>query len=375
MNPFRIVHLDTEPTWRGGERQLFWLARELKKRGHQNWVACRTGSPLADRCRAADLQVFEFAPKGEWDLRAASALRRFLREQKADILHAHTAHAVGLGAVAAWPVDCGFLATRRVDFPLRRNIFSRWKYGRLNEIVAISEKVRDVMLEHGWHGPKISVIHSGIDPADYPSPGNREDLRRAKGIRNEDLLLVNVAALVPHKDQETLIKAVELLRKDVPAIQLLILGEGHLRSRLTRLIDQLGLKQCVHLLGHRDDVLDYVAAADVFVLSSVEEGLGTSLLDAMSLGIPAVATQAGGIPEIFGDSANDVLVPSRNPSALAAALGRVIGSDDEKQRRVRWGRERLAFFTVARMANQYLDVYQRVNVRHHEKTQRHHHHA
>lgn len=375
MTALRILHLDTEPTWRGGERQVFWLAGELKRRGHAVWVACRPEAPLAQRCQTAGLPIAEMAPKGEWDIWAAKDLRTFLRDNRVDILHAHTAHAVGLGALASIPKICPFIATRRVDFPLRRNPLSVWKYGRLDEIVAISEKVRDVMLDNGWHGPKISVIHSGIDPSDYPQPSRRAQIRQAKGIRLEDVVLVNAAALVPHKDQDTLIRAVARLRQTKPDVRLLILGEGKLRNQLTKLIGELNLQSAVQLMGHRDDVLDYIALSDVFVLSSVEEGLGTSLLDAMALGIPAVATKAGGIPEIFGPTANDVLVPSKNPDALALALLKILDDPAERAKRSNWGRERLAFFSVNRMVDQYEGLYARVLQGFHDKTQRHSHHA
>lgn len=362
MDPLRILHLDTERTWRGGERQALWLARELQRRGHENWIACRPGSPLHRNARAAGLPTLGVRPwLAEAALFSAFRLRTFMRENGIGILHAHTGHAVGLGALAVGGTGTKFAATRRVDFALNSHAASRWKYGRLDLLVPISAEIRRVLLEGGMPADRVAApIPSGIDPASYPSAADRSRLRRGKGFSDRDVLAVNAAALVPHKDQRTLLEAVPAVLRGAPEIQFLILGEGPLRNDLLEAARRLGIEKNVRLLGHRPDVLEYIAMADVFVFSSAMEGLGTSLLDAMAVGVPTVATRAGGIPELYGGPDAPELVPPRDPAALARGILSVLKEPEEARRRVERGRERLSGFTVRAMADRYEAAYRRL---------------
>ncbi len=356
----RIVHLNTERTWRGGERQTLWLARELERRGHQNRVACRPGFPLERAAKEAGLKTFALSPWAEAAPLAAWRLRRFLKESGAEVLHAHTAHAVGLGALAARGIGVKFAATRRVDFPLQRNFFSRWKYGRLDGLAAISRRVRDVLVEGGMPADRVVVISSGIDAAGYPSAADRVRLRREKGCGEGDFLIVNAAALVPHKDHDTLLRAARLVCAEIPRARFLILGDGPLKGRLTETARSLGLEGRAVFLGHRADVLEWTALADVFVLSSEEEGLGTALLDAMALGVPTVATRAGGIPDIYGSEQAPELVSPKDPEALAGALLSLARDPEEGRRRAARGRDLVSRFTVRAMTDRYEDFYKKL---------------
>ena len=122
---YRVLHVDTERGWRGGERQTLWLASELARRGHVCLVAGRRGEPLAERAAAAGLDVIECSPASEVDPRAAFRLRRVIRERKIDVVHAHTAHAVAVGALATLGTRIPMVVARRVDFPLRDNAGTR----------------------------------------------------------------------------------------------------------------------------------------------------------------------------------------------------------------------------------------------------------
>jgi glycosyltransferase involved in cell wall biosynthesis len=143
-------------------------------------------------------------------------------------------------------------------------------------------------------GEKTCVIPSGINPAGYPRVEDRNVLRQKFGFRPEDVLIVTVGALVPHKDHATLIRAAARVVPSYPQAKFLLLGEGPLRGDLEVLARREGVADRVLFLGHRPEVLEYTAMADLFVFSSVEEGLGTALLDALVIGVPTAATAAGG---------------------------------------------------------------------------------
>ena len=136
-----ILHVDTERGWRGGERQALWLAAELARRGHTSVVAARGGEPLSQRAAEAGLDVVDCAPASELDVRAAWRLRRIIRDRHIDVVHAHTAHAVAVAGIATLRTQIPLVVARRVDFPLRANAGTRWKYGRAAMIVAVSRAV------------------------------------------------------------------------------------------------------------------------------------------------------------------------------------------------------------------------------------------
>lgn len=289
----------------------------------------RRGSALADRLRGV-VPLLEINPiLGEFDFIAAHILNRRLKAEKIDVVHAHTGHAVSLAAMATCGTDIPFVLTRRVDFHLSPNMLSRWKYRRAARVVAISEGVRDILLQDGIPPSKITVVPSGVDFDRYKSV--RAVSKTELGFDAGDIVIGQVAALAPHKDQNTFIEAMEILRRDVPNAKAVIVGEGELRPVLEANIRARNLTDSFKLIGFKENPLDYLAAFDVFCLSSKEEGLGTSVIDAMAVGIPVVATNVGGIPELVEEGKTGYLVPGRDPIALANALKNCIASPERNR--------------------------------------------
>jgi glycosyltransferase involved in cell wall biosynthesis len=329
----------------------------LARRGHGNWIACRPGAPLAWEADRAGVPVLPLSPWAEWDPLAARRLRRFLKAQAAQVLHAHTGHAVGLGALAVRGTAVRFVATRRVDFPLKTNLLSRAKAGRVDAWAAISGRVGEMLSKAGIPPEKTTVIPSGVCADGYPALGERDRLRREKGYSKDDVLIVTAGALVPHKDHATFLKAAARVAREEPRAKFLVLGEGPLRGELEGLAREAGINDRVFFLGHRPEVLEYTAMADLFVFSSAEEGLGTALLDALAIGVPTAATRAGGIPDLYGGPAAPELSPPRDPEALARNILCSLQDPEEARRRVARGLERAARFTVSAMADGYEKFY------------------
>jgi len=300
------------------------------------------------------------SPWAEFDFFAARRLRAFLRARSVDILHAHTAHAVGLGALAVRGTAVRLVATRRVDFPLGSGLFSRWKYRQLDALAVLSTAIERQALGAGVPAQKITIIPSGVDPARYPALSDRNALRQKHGFPSDDVLVVTVGALVPHKDHATFIRAAARVAPAVPHARFLIAGDGPLRAELESLARAEGVGDRVLFLGHRPDVLEYTAMADLFVFSSAEEGLGTALLDALVIGVPTAATAAGGIPDLYGGASVPELTPPRDPAALAQNMRAVLDDPLEQARRRERGRERAKRFTVTAMADAYETLYGRV---------------
>lgn len=323
----RVLHISTETGWRGGERQVQLLTDGMLARGWPCLVACPPSSALfADRQQKQ--LALALRASGEFDPLAVARLVSLARQNGVALLHAHTSHAHTLAWIAGSIMDLPVVVTRRVDFPISRNALSRRKYlsSRIT-FIAISHGVGDVLAAGGVPPERIHLVHSGIDLSRYPyREGPRDEEAAARwGIRPNEALLLNVAALVDHKDHLTLIRAAAILRELLPAPwKILIAGSGEREGEIRRAIADLHLTDHIQLLGYVADLTSLYRAADLFVLSSHLEGLCTSILDAMSAGVPVVATRTGGIPEAVEHEVTGLLVPPRQPAQLAHALARVL---------------------------------------------------
>jgi glycosyltransferase involved in cell wall biosynthesis len=358
-----ILHLDDAMSWRGGQQQVLSLHEGLLVAGLDSRVVCQAGGALESRLRAARLPHYALRMHGGHDLVAARRIGRLWRREAA-LLHAHTSHAHDL---ALWASRlCGrmpLVVSRRVDFRIDGSWWRRRKYRdrRVDRYLAISSAVEQELLRGGVEPERIRRVPSGIDLSrfDHLTPDGR--FRASLGVGEDELLFCNVAALAPHKDQQTLLAAFADYRRSGGSGHLIILGEGELRAALLHRRRELELDACVHLPGFVDDVLPKLASCDVFVLSSRTEGLGTSILDAMALGRCVVATRAGGIPDAIEDGETGLLVAAAAPLELAAALKRV--AQDEPLRRRLGDRARAAVrefdvqLTVARTHAVYAELW------------------
>jgi len=320
-----LIHVDTARDWRGGQAQVESLVRGLAARGHRVTVVAPNGSRLAERLAGASIEVVRDSSLGEWDWFAGRRLRRIADAREADLIHAHSAlaHAVAwLGYDRSSPRP--IVVSRRVDFPIRDNWFSRRKYLHpACHYLAISTAVRDVLIRGGVASDRIVLVPSGVEPAKFAYRTDRPAARRELGVGDNEFLVCNIGALTDHKDHATLIRAARIAMAEEPRLRFIVLGEGELRASLEAQIAQAGLGERFRLLGFRDNVESYLAASDLFVLSSHMEGLCTSLLDAMLLELPIVATRAGGVPDIVVDGETGLLVEPRRSEALAGATVRL----------------------------------------------------
>src|SRR6266566_1411301 len=332
------VHIDTARTWRGGQNQVVLTVAGLNAIGHRTVLVAHPDGEI--RRRAGDaLEVLALAPRNEVDLTAAWRFAQLVKRLAPDVIHAHDPHAVAMAALAlsfgAAPVKGGrapaLVAARRVDFHLKGNAFSRWKYRQVDCFVAASDAIRQILMNDGVPAERAVTVHEGID-VERVAAADRVDLHAAFWLPHHAPVVGNVAALVPHKGQRYLVEAAHLVVREVPDARFVILGEGELRESREHLVRDHHLEKHVLLPGFRTDVLGCIKSFDLFAMSSVTEGLGTSLLDAMACARPIVATRAGGIPEIVEDEVNGLLVPPRDAPALARAIVRALKDEPLRRR-------------------------------------------
>ncbi len=360
--PLVTLHINTERTWRGGERQTLLLATGLRDRGHVAEIICPPGVPLGERARDAGLTVHEMSLRGELNLRAIGRLRRLYRTQNADIVQMHTSHAHTLGTLARFgrrrPRT---VVARRVDYSIHRSGtpgFTQLKYGvGVDRYIAISEAIRDVLIDDGIPTTKISVVHSGV--VHHPTPErSRAEIRAQVGVPDQAYVVGNVAHLACHKGQIHLVRAFPAVVKEHPHAHLVIVGDGEEKDALQAEIEKLGIANHVHLAGFQSDVAAWLAAFDLFVMPSEQEGLCTSLLDALYAGLPIIGSEVGGIPEIIEEGVTGLLAAVGDSAALAQAVSSLIRDPERAERLALAGGEKArAQFSADSMVEGSIRVY------------------
>lgn len=350
MKRLRVLHLDAGRSWRGGQRQVLLLTLGLRERGHEPFLIGSPESPLVQRARAAGLAVAAIPMLADWDIRAARKIRARMRTWSVDMVHAHDARSHALAMIALiGRRDIPLIVTRRVPFPPKS---VRLKYGeRVTRFIAISNAVRDAMVAGGIDPTRITVVHSGI--AARTERVTPRDWRVELGWPVDSVICGVVGAMTPEKGIDSLSAIVaalpEIARRKA---RLVLIGGGTDHS------DFSGLP--THSAGFVTDIDPAVAGLDVLWHPSRAEGLGTSVIDAMALGVPPVAFAVGGIPEVIEQGISGLLVPAGDAVAFASSAASLIQHSDLRARLAVGARARAKTFDAAEMTKGTETVYEQV---------------
>lgn len=360
----KILHINTEKTWRGGEQQTFNLLHGLKKRKISSHLVCQPDSPMAEKAVKAGIETFPIAMHGEVDPLACFQVKTLIKSYKYNIIHSHTSHAHTLAFFSSFGRKVNRLVTRRVDFSIYRHSFlklSGIKYRYMSDFyVAISRKIKEVLMEDGIPKERIFVVHSGINTKRFED-STREHLISEFDIKSNEQVVINVAHLAGHKGQKYLVKAIPDVLAELPSVRFFIVGGGELKEELKVLAESLGLGEKLIFTGFRQDVGAFYNIADLFVMSSVQEGLGTAVLDALALGKPVVATKSGGIPEIIQDGETGLMVPPADPKTLSKRIIQMLTDNELANRVAKKGQIMVnEKFTVSAMVDKNIDVYHQI---------------
>ncbi|MDX3894597.1 glycosyltransferase family 4 protein [Pusillimonas sp.] len=351
----RILQLNFERGWRGGERQTLLCLRHFRAAGHHAALLARRGEPLARAARDEGFEVHEVQNAFSLCGKLLGIARRY------DILHAQTANTLTWLALLKPVLRRPIVFTRRTAFPVsdKKQDKTRWKWRRADLLAAISEAAA---AEPRRLGLPVAVIPSAIEARPF-------DIDRARAFSEQfDLqgrkVIATVAALTREKDPCTLVRAVHALRRTRDDFIFLHLGAGGDAEQAARsLAAELDVQDCYLFAGFQQGVEDIYRLMDVFVLASAHEALGTSVLDAFLYSVPVVSTNAGGLAEVLADG-RGLLCEVGDHEALARAMGRVL---DDAGLRSEMVRKAHAFVLEQhdprRMAHRYLDAYQAVLTR------------
>jgi glycosyltransferase involved in cell wall biosynthesis len=315
--------------------------------------------------RAMGVDVREFSSSSFLDPVRALRLVRHVREEGFDILHTHLVRSTLLGGLAGRLCDVPVVSTiHNTKHNRKLSKILRWAEGRMlrtgvDRVIAVGWQTAEVHAER-LHPRSIDVIPNAVPRFEDACRGERESIRRTLGASDHETVLVSVGRLHPQKGYTDLIEAFRRLLDRCGNLRLWIVGCGTLETELRRAVADPALEGRVQLLGLREDVPRVLAASDLYVSSARWEGLPVSILEAMSAGLPVVATRVGDVPRIVDDR-NGWLVPAGEPAALAACLEEALSDPERLEARGREGERRsLDEFGLETWADRILDLYDQV---------------
>lgn len=322
----KVMHIDTGKELRGGQMQLLLLAGGLRERGHEQLVVCPEDSLLEARAHQEGLRVFALPAHDPAHAHGIAQLRRLLWTEPFRILHAHD----GRGQTIAWLASARMpvrrVASRRVTFMpaglAGGRMIHRLKYQfTCDAVIAISDFVRQILAESGVPADMIEVIPDGIEfPLELPNSDLRLRMRARWGFEEQDFLIGHMGGITPEKGQDIAIAALGVLEQSLPRAGWLFAGRLSGRDLGLERSGTSWVRSRVRMLGPIENLADFFAGLDLYVMPSRAEGLGSAALLAMAHGVPVVATRVGGLPEVIEDERTGWLVPPGSPRALAAAI-------------------------------------------------------
>jgi len=323
MKKLSILEIIGDPSLAGAPRHLFSIVENLNLEKFSVHVICPPG-PLAGEIRKLrrhiDLDLISM--NSRFDLSSIRKIRKSIKHIKPDIIHIHGTRAGSLGRIAAIGTNIPVIYTEHLwtqQFQLRNRIltfahyFANWFLDMFTTLnIAVSHAVKDFMISSNIsRSSKIKVIYNGIKISNF----------QAKAFQSEkEFLIASVGTLNPHKGMQFLIKAIPKIKTEFPGIRLEIIGDGPYKRVLINETKKLKLKDYVKFTGFVKDVEKYLTRFDLYVQPSLSESFGLAITQAMSVGLPVVATNTGGIPEVVTDGKSGLLVEAADPQALTDAI-------------------------------------------------------
>lgn len=362
----RVAHVVQNLPIGGMERIVVSLVQNIDHRRFRPSVYClEDGGALVPEIRSMGFEVTTMNKTPGLSYSLPFRLAGLFRQDRVDLVHCHNFGSLVYGAIGGRLAGVGgVLYTAHgpeMPYGSRKAVFQRLPL--VDRIITVSDYVRDSAINKAGLSPsRVTTIHNGVDVGRYSRiASTREQVRTQLGLTSDEPLLGVVARLTPEKDHDTLLQSLVLVRNDFDNVKLAIAGEGELMDALKKKVEHLGLSRSVWFLGNRGDVPELLQAMDLFVLSSRQEGLGITLLEAMAVGLPVVATNTGGIPEIVISGETGLLVPPEDASRFAEAVKWMLSHrDDGKEMGLRGQKRALQQFGVERMVEQYEAVYDEV---------------
>jgi glycosyltransferase involved in cell wall biosynthesis len=371
-NKIRVLHVTSTPSGLGGiEKLLLLIAKRYDSKDFKLFF-CNLFSGNDDEPYPSGLKESGFLPyslKGSSFLDALSFIPKlvyYINKNRIDIVHTWLFHSnfIGQAAAALSGNAIRVLSRQYKDYFYIYNRRFEQKVDKVShrlaqKIIVCSEGIKKHLIEvEKVPAGKIKVIPNSLDLIVMSSvEDNKQRIISEFGLSGKKCIGV-IANLHPRKGHIYLFEALRYIKERNPGIVLLCVGEGSYRRYLQEEAERLNLLSNVIFTGYRDDMPDLISAMDLVVQPSVEEGFGISLIEAMSMNKPVIASDVGGIPEVIGNYRGGILVPAREPKALSESIEKVLYSRDMAKAIGNQGRELVeANFSIGQMMRQYEKIY------------------
>lgn len=353
----RILHTEAATSFGGQEFCIYKEMIAMRERGHHLELVCQPGAELGDRLSEAGFTVHRIVMDGAGNfLRGVIFMRRLLRRERFDVVNTHSRRDTVLAAIAARLAGTPLIVrTRHLAKPINSLYAYTWLAHR---VIAVSRYVRKQLLDGGARPESVAAIHS---PVVLPQLREDASVRDELGLPPDALVVGCVAVMRAEKGHGDLIDAFHRVCPRFPSAHLVLVGDGMpLFDQLRAKVSALGLADRVHFTGRRQDIGNVLMALDVFALPTHREALGTVFIEAAAMGVPVIGTDVGGVPETMQAGETGLLVPPRDPAALAVALETLLADPAMRRRMGDAGRELIrgqGLFSAERTAGQVERVY------------------
>ena len=339
-----VLHVNLAKGFRGGERQTELLIRALAKHFKiKQLLACREDSPL--RTRLADVEDLSFVT-------ANNQLSGHYAAPHADIVHAHEAKAVHWAYIHKLLRNTPYILTRRVDTVVKDKWLNKKTYSNASALVGISTLIANQIRDKKWG--EVNQIPSTLAHLET-------DHKEGKAFRNAfpgKIIIGHVGALVDkHKGQKVLIEAASLLEKSHPDLHIVFFGDGADKEELESLSKDI---KNITWMGFKPKIGDYLPYFDLFAFPSRNEGLGSTLLDVMDAGVPIIASNVGGIPDIVINNETGILIEANDSSALKDAIIKLSSDKALQTRLIEGAKKQIENYTPQKMAERYFSIYEKI---------------
>lgn len=340
MTSYSLLYIITGLPIGGAEKLLLDVVRRLNKHRFNVTVVCFRDGVLAPAFQPY-AQVYCLDIQQKFHPFIFLQLWRILRDIRPQLVHTHLFEADLLGGIAAYANSVPVvLSTRHAPNDFRRktliSLLNRLTQNLFGHVIVNSQYMADFVQRHeGVPARKTFVLYNGIDVSKFPFRGLRDD----DTFVNERPTIGCIATLKPEKGHEYLIRALPLVLERYPGAHLILVGDGELRGSLEKLVKELALGSAVRFVGTQSDVVRWLNSFDIFVLPSLFEGFGISVIESMSVGVPVIASRVGGLMEVIEDRVTGLLVPPCDPHALAESILDLLDNPDLRSKLV-WAARR-----------------------------------
>lgn len=337
----KIYHVNLARGFSGGEQQTLELIKQHKKENKPFAVIALANSPFFYATKKLGYEVI--------------AVRHYLLGHTLKlpikaILHVHEGHAIYWAAIQNRISSTPYIITRRIDNPIKNKRLSMYAYSHAAAIVGISNRVSEIIKEHF---PKQYVVTIPDSPVDYPV--NQQSVSKIKQQFKNKFLVIQAGNMIPHKGFDVTINAAKELNDN--NIHICLLGDGKQRADLEQQAKILGVTN-ISFMGKQNNMGDWFTAADLLIHPSYTEGLGSVILEAMNMGLPAIGSRTGGIPDILQHEESGLLIEPGNTSELANSIERIAHNESLRTNLIIRGHKKLASFMIAHTAKLYSNLYQ-----------------